>query len=433
MQIFGTSGIRFKVDYDLLMLAFKCGICTGNHNRRVVVARDSRTSSPALMSALSAGLNASGASYWDAGLLPTPALAYAARNFDLGVMITASHNPPEYNGLKFFNPDGTAYNETQQADLEARILNDASVAVKWTDFGSQYLLPDAAEAHIEAILTRFSEKYPLRVVVDCGGGAASNEAPLMLRKMGCDVIELNCQPDGFFPRPSEPTEENLLQLKQKVTSTGADLGLAHDGDADRLMAVDDLGRFINGEALLVILANAAGAKKVVTTVDASSVVEEQGFEVKRTLVGDNYISKVLKEWGEFGGEPSGSWVFPEFSLCPDGLFAAACLISVAALHKISVLADSVPQYPMKRMSVELDRGLIPKIKRQLETLCPARIDRSDGIKLVFPDCWVLVRPSGTEPKIRLTAQAQNQTRLELICKQVVDNINIVAGKELIFK
>lgn len=433
MQIFGTSGIRFKVDYSLLELAFKCGISAGSHNRRVVVARDSRTSSPALMSALTAGLNASGASCWGAGLLPTPALAYAARDFDLGVMITASHNPPEYNGLKFFNPDGTAYDETQQADLEAQILNGNSVAVKWADFGSQYLLPDAAEAHIEAILACFSAKYPLKVVLDCGGGAASNEAPLMLRRMGCDVIELNCSPNGLFPRPSEPTEENLLQLKQKVVSAGADLGLAHDGDADRLMAVDDRGRFINGEALLIILANAAGAKKVVTTVDASSVVEEQGFEVKRTPVGDNYISRVLKEWGEFGGEPSGSWVFPEFSLCPDGLFAAAHLVSVASLHKLSTLADSVPQYPMKRISVELDSGLIPEIIRQLETLCPARVDRSDGIKLVFSDCWVLVRPSGTEPKIRLTAQAHNQPRLETLCKQVMDNINIVAGKELKFK
>lgn len=433
VQIFGTSGIRYKADRDLLELAFRCGLCAGGRQLRVVVASDSRTSSPAVKSALVSGLNASGSSCWDAGLVSTPTVAYAASGFDIGVMITASHNPPEYNGIKFFNPDGTAYSDGQKMELEKRVLDSSINAVCWKEFGSQQLLPDAAENHIQAILSCFSGSYPLKVVLDCGGGAASRETPLLLKRMGCEVVELNCEPNGVFPRPSEPLEENLKQLKDMVISSGADLGLAHDGDADRLMAVDGRGRFINGDALLVILAQGVGAKRVITTIDASSVIEEQDFEVRRTPVGDNFISLGLKDWGDFGGEPSGSWVFPNFSYCPDGLFAAAQVVAIAATHKLSSLADGIPQYPIRRTSVELDRELIPAIMQKLVGLGPDTVDRSDGIKLVFSDSWVLVRPSGTEPKIRLTVQARDWNRVESLYEQVISHIKVVAGKELCFK
>lgn len=431
MQIFGTSGIRFKADRSLLELAFKCGLSVGATHRRVVVASDSRTSSPAVKSALTAGLNASGASCWDAGLLPTPALAYAVRDFDTGIMVTASHNPPEYNGLKFFNADGSSYSDNQKAKLEEKISDNAINVASWEKFGNQQLLPTAAEKHTQAILAHFPGCFPLKVVADCGGGAASRETPILLRRMGCEVVELFCEPDGIFPRPSEPLEEHLGCLKQAVIANGADLGFAHDGDADRLMAVDDRGRFINGDSLLVMFAQAVNSEKVVTTVDASVVVEEQGFEVMRTPVGDNYISQALKDWGDFGGEPSGSWVFPRFSFCPDGLFAAAQLVAIAAEGRISLLVDSIPQYPIIRLSASLDRELLPEIIQQLMKMAPDTVDNSDGFKLIFKNYWVLVRPSGTEPKIRFTIQSRDREQLEALCQLVIASVNVAAGKEIL--
>jgi phosphoglucosamine mutase len=433
MKIFGTSGIRLKADRSLLELAFKCGLFVGGRHRRVVIASDSRTSSPAIKSALIAGLSGSGANSLDIGMMPTPVLAYTTREFDVGVMTTASHNPPEYNGLKFFNPDGSAYSEKQKTELETRIYNDNVDTVSWEDFGTCQYMPGLVEGYMNAILSCFPEKLNLKVVVDCGGGAASEIAPLLLRRLGCEVVELFCKPEGCFPRPSEPVEENLGRLKQAVISNNADLGLAHDGDADRLMAIDDQGKFVNGDLLMVILATAISAKKVVTTVDASSVIDEQGFTVKRTPVGDNYVSQVLAEWGDFGGEPSGSWVFPSFSYCPDGLFAAAQLVATATRSKISTLVNDIPQYPIRRLSVMLDHDLLPAIIKQLMILAPDTIDNTDGFKMVYKDCWVLIRPSGTEPKIRFTLEAHEQQRLEKLSRQVIDCVNLVAGKEIVFE
>jgi len=429
MQLFGSSGIRLKADKYLLKLALNAGLATGSIYKQVLVGNDTRTSSCSVKSALAAGITAAGATCFDAGLLPTPALAYAGRNFDAAIMVTASHNPPEYNGLKFFNPDGGAFATEQQVAIEDSVCNDRAETSTWQEFGEIRHYPQALELHKNRMISSFPGKFRIRVVLDCGGGAASIETPEVLRMLGCDVIELNCRPSGMFSRPSEPLEANLTRLKKTVKEAGADLGLAHDGDADRMMAVDELGRFIQGDTLLLLLADSMNARQVVTTVDASSIVDHRGFEVRRTPVGDSYVSRVLKNWGEFGGETSGSWLFPSVSLCPDGIFAAAHMVSLAASNRLSEMVNRIPECQVIRGALNVDRRLMSDITARLKSLNPSNIDDTDGIKLSFAGSWVLIRASGTEPKVRITAEAHDMLAARGLYERVCEIINEVSGKE----
>lgn len=412
MSIFGSSGIRQIADERLLDLALKVGLVLGADYRSVVVARDTRSSSEALKNALAAGLAFSGAETHDAGVAPTPTLAYAAREFSLGAMITASHNPPEYNGIKLFNPDGSAFDSEQRQKLEAALTQGNVKSVTWDKMGVVSTFPDAVRNHVEAIVSSVRVKAALKVVVDCGGGAACRITPGLLTALGCEAIPLNCEPTGFFPRPSEPSPENLAVLKDKVVASGADLGLAHDGDADRVVAVDHKGRFVSGDKLIAIMAHQIQAKKLFINIDSSMVIEEQGFEVIRTRVGDAYISEELKKGGDFGGEPAGAFIFPRMSLCPDGILGAALIVQAASRRPLAEWADGIPEYPIVRGAVKGAADRMPAIEARLTAMNPSSINKIDGLRLTFAGGWLLVRPSGTEPKIRITAEAKTRQRAE---------------------
>ena len=398
-------------DKNLIQLALKIGLAVGNVYHNVVVGCDTRTSSQAMKYSLISGLLASGSKCCDGGVVPTPTLAFAAREFDVGAMITASHNPPEYNGVKLLNPDGSAFDSYQQKQIEEMVLNDSSDTVQWEEIKECSIYNGAIDQHIDRILQDFPTGLKLKVVVDSGCGAASVITAYLLTKLGCEVIGINCYPCGFFPHDIEPTEANLGDLMKATREFGADLGIAHDGDSDRMMAVDDRGRFIPGDKLLAILAQEVGAKEIVTTIDASMVVDEMGFKIIRTRVGDTYVSEELKKGGGFGGEPSGSWVFPNVSLCPDGIYAAAQLVAIASRQKLSPLVDNLPHYPLLRGSISSEGVLMPRLGQQLMAMNPLSVSNTDGIKLNFEDGWVLIRASGTEPKIRITAEAKSETRL----------------------
>ncbi|MFC1908296.1 phosphoglucosamine mutase [Chloroflexota bacterium] len=411
MRLFGTSGIRGIVDRDLIALAFKVGMAVGKTYANVIVGNDTRTSKDAMKHALISGLLASGASCSDAGIIPTPTLAFIAREFDAGVMITASHNPSEYNGIKLWNPDGSAFDSIQQEQIEGEIVNEAYDMARWSEIKSSSLYSAAIARHIERIMTDFPDGLKLKVMVDADCGAASIITPELLTKLGCEVVTLNCYYSGFFPRAIEPLESNLEELIKLVKESGADLGIAHDGDADRMMAVDDKGRFIPGDKLLAILARTLEAKDMVTTIDTSMAIDEIGLNVRRTRVGDAAVSEELRNGGDFGGEPSGSWIFPTISLCPDGIYAAAQIAAIASQEKLSELVDSVPGYPLLRGSLPVDNTEIPALESGLLTMKPLSVNNVDGIKLNFADGWLLVRASGTEPKIRLTAEAKSEARV----------------------
>ncbi|MFH1650988.1 MAG: phosphoglucosamine mutase [Chloroflexota bacterium] len=411
MRLFGTSGIRRVVDESLLSLCFRVGLAVGRTYGAVAVGRDTRTSGNALEHAVVAGLLAAGARCDVLGIVPTPTLAFLTREYGAGVMITASHNPPEYNGVKLWNPDGSSFDTAQQEQIEEMVLAEASPLAGWELMRGAGRRDGAVERHLERIKQDFPESVGAKVVVDAGCGAAALVTPRLLRELGAEVLALDCYPSGFFPRGIEPTAENLVNLSRTVVSARAAVGIAHDGDADRMMAVDEKGRFISGDRLLALLAGEMDAREIVTTLDASMALEEMGFRVRRTPVGDTYISAAIrKDGGDFGGEASGAWVFPAVSFCPDGIYAAALLAALAGKKKLSALADGVPAYPILRGTVSR-RGIdIDDIEKRLLPLKPRVVSRIDGIQLDFKDGWLLVRASGTEPKVRLTAEARTEAR-----------------------
>ncbi|MCD6359154.1 MAG: phosphoglucosamine mutase [Dehalococcoidia bacterium] len=419
MSLFGSSGIRRVADRELLEQALRTGISVGKTRRSVIVSTDTRTSRDAVKYALISGLLSSGCKAYDADILPTPTLAYAARNFDSGVVITASHNPPEYNGIKLWNPDGSAFNSAQREQVEQDIYNDSLVVSSWNKMQCIESYNGAIEEHMERILGDFHPVSNVSVVVDCGCGAASLITPHLLKQMGCKVLNINSYPCISQSRPSEPTAENLVELSRVVKTMRANLGIAHDGDADRMMAIDDEGRFITGDKLMALFCQELKPKKLVTTIDASMAIDELGIEVVRTRVGDTFVSEELKGGGDFGGEASGSWIFPKVSFCPDGIYAAAKLVQMVEQKKLSRMVDNLSSYYMLRDAIPIDRELMGKIEEKLTTLNPLSVSTIDGIRLSFNNGWVLVRPSGTEPKVRITVETKSAERTEMFYNTIV--------------
>ncbi len=380
-----------------------------------------------LSAALIAGVLSAGAGVVDAGLVSTPTLARGVSDYKCGAMVTASHNPAPYNGIKLWNPDGMAFDEEQQKEIEAAIDSQSSRVATWDQVGALSRREDLVERHVGAIL-RDVGSANARVVVDCGCGATSTITPYLLREMGCEVVAINAHADGHFPgRDPEPTEENLALLKSTVRSVQADLGIAHDGDGDRMVAVAGDGTFVGGDTLLAIFARREVRRGLVVPVDASMVVEDLLPEAKvwRTRVGDVYVASELKRRGaDFGGEPSGTWIFPKATFCPDGVYAAARLVSIVAERSLASLAQEVPRYPMIRGAVAYDASKRASIERTLDRALRglgAEVTTLDGWRLQFEDGWALVRFSGTEPKIRVLAESREEPRAKEIYSTVLSS------------
>jgi phosphoglucosamine mutase len=394
-MLFGSSGIRQVFSQPLLALAPLLGAAVAKDAARVCLGTDSRTTKDILAGAVAAGLMSAGADIAYGGICPTPTVAFAARSRDAGVMITASHNPGQYNGIKLFRSDGSSYTPDRQQMIENNLDNPAWAS--WDNpgiFGHE----DLITPHKERILAETSVPEQMSIVLDCGNGAGGVITPQVLAASGAVVYPVSCDPSGFFARPSEPTEQNLSHMPGIIRETRASCGIANDGDADRMTAFDNRGRFIDGDHLLMLFARYLGAKRVVTTADASMAVEEIA-EVRRTPVGDSYVSAELLGWGDFGGEPSGSWIFPGHSLCPDGPYAAALFCEIAGEWDIAEELDAMPRYPILR-----DAVLTPEGSRVLAKL--GAENPTDGIRAVEESGWYLIRASGTEPKIRCTAEGK---------------------------
>ena len=264
-------------------------------------------------------------------------------------------------------------------------------------------------SYIKGIICEVHCAREARMVLDCGNGAGSVASPGVLRGMGVDRKCINCCPSGHFPRPSEPLEENVKYIGSLVRRWNADGAVVHDGDADRMMAFDSRGRYISGDRLLVLFTRFLGAKKVVTTTDASMAIEEWA-EVKRTPVGDSFVSEELVRWGDLGGEPSGAWIFPRHSLCPDGPYAAAVFCRMVSEWDIAAELDAIPMYPILRASLPCKSAT--DVMRALGATVP-----TDGIRVDEEDGWYLVRASGTEPKIRITSEGRTATTADAFLEE----------------
>ena len=441
-RLFGTSGIRGPVGTAVTAdLALKMGRALSTllgPGSDVVVGYDSRTSNQMLENALTAGILEGGCNVLSLGMAPTPLVGYATMKLgDAGVMITASHNPPQDNGIKVWNTDGMAYRSKQEKELEEIFYNGTFSNVSWDEMGKVKDIKSMSGEYVNDLLNFVDIEPGLKVVIDCANGAASYLSPLILRKAGCEVITLNSQPDGFFPgRMPEPSEANLQELMMMVKATNADLGIAHDGDADRMVAVDELGNMADFDKLLSLVAQDVGGC-VVTTVDASNSIDiclEDIGMVIRTKVGDVHVAEAIeKNNAAFGGEPSGTWIHPEFCMCPDGILSALKLIAlVREKGPLSKLLDDVPSFPTLREKINCDesqkKNIMEHTKLEFPNIFKDMVESNliDGVRLSLENgSWVLIRPSGTESYIRITLGGKTELEAQELmdkCKGFMEDL-----------
>lgn len=426
-KLFGTHGVRGISNVELTpKLAFELGLAlaTWLKNRgEVAIGYDNRTSSIMLEHATIAGLTDGGCDAFRLGMVPTPVLSFAIRHFrcDAGVMITGSHNPPEYNGIKFWDSGGASFSREYERQVE-RIF-DKPRRVAWSSIGACREVK-VMEQYTRAVLARVPKfKRGLKVVVDCANAAGSVVTPHLLTELGCKVISMNCQPDGTFPgRLPEPKPENLAELSRAVLGCKADIGIAHDGDADRTLVVDERGEFLTGDRVFALVAlhhlRERKRPKIVTTVATSSVLDDVaaklGGKVVRTPVGEPVVVKEIRSrGGDLGGEENGGVIFPDWSLCRDGIMTAVKFLECLDRSgmKVSELDQTLPKYSQVKQKVRCPDKLKSKALRALaKRLARYKLDRTDGLRVIFDDGWLLVRPSGTEPIFRCFVEARNERR-----------------------
>ena len=438
-KLFGTSGIRGKIGSEVTCeLALNVGkslaYYLGNEGT-VVLGYDTRTTNQMLDQAICAGLLESGVNVIKIGMVPTPLVGYATEelNADAGIMLTASHNPSQYNGIKIWNKNGMAYTSSQEAEIEEIYADESYESVSWDKVGSISYNEEIKGQYVDDLLNLVDIKPGLKVVIDCASGAGSEISPLVFRKAGCEVTTLNSQPDGFFPgRNPEPNADNLGNLMKTVVAIGADLGIAHDGDADRMITVDENGEISPFDSLLALISKEFDGD-IVTTVDAGLCMDESvKGEVLRTKVGDVNVAEVIIEKdASFGGEPSGTWLHPDFCMCPDGILSGLRMAEIVSNNgKLSELLKEIPSYPNIREKVTCSAEAKIRVMENMEELLTSafgdirEINSIDGVRLTFEDdSWVLVRPSGTEDYIRITLESRLQERAEEIrdvCLKIIN-------------
>jgi phosphomannomutase / phosphoglucomutase len=449
-RLFGTNGIRGVIGPDMnAELAVKVGRAIGTFfgGGPVALARDTRLSGPMLARAAASGLMSAGCEVIDLGIAPTPCAQYhVAKSGALkgAVVVTASHNPREFNGLKAIDARGMEMRREDEEAIESIFFEERFRVAPWSEVGSIRSDDTAVPRYLEAIRGKVDvdaiRKAAFTVVVDPGNGAGCLSAPYLLRSLGCRVISLNGQPDGAFPgRMPEPIPQHLGDLMRLVPEIHANLGIAHDGDADRAVFVDDEGSFLMGDKSLALLAQAAirgHGGTVVTPVSTSSLIEDvvraAGGTVVRTRVGSPIVARTMFETGAaFGGEENGGVIFPDHQFCRDGAMAAAKMLELLAHtgKRLSSLAAELPLYHIKKANVPVPAEKRDAVLKSIVAFAKGRkVDTTDGLKILETDGAVLIRPSGTEPIFRVYAEGRTSERADGLAAEGVALVKKALGR-----
>ena len=432
-KLFGTNGIRGLVNKELtpeMAINVASSIGTFFKRKSLLLGYDARTSGPMLARAVIAGLTSTGCNVFFAGMAPTPALQFAVKNhvMDGGVIITASHNPPEYNGIKVIWNDGIEISHEQETEIENVYFENKPVFAEWDKLGTTNELVGVNDEYIEAIkkhvnASKIAEKH-YHVVVDAANSVGGLTAPILLRDLGCKITSLNANIDGTFPgRMPEPRPENLEELAKTVKAVGADLGVAFDGDADRSIFVDENGQVYMGDKTFAVVEKQFLIEnpnsKIVTPVSSSTLIKDIADAYKGEIVwskvGSVTVSQKMKEIkAKLGGEENGGVFYGPHQAVRDGAMTTALILNIMAEtgEKLSGLIAEQPQYFIEKGKVECPEDKKEKLlEKLLEQMKGANVSTLDGAKIWFEDkSAILVRPSGTESVYRLYAEAKNQER-----------------------
>jgi len=453
-KLFGTDGVRGIVNEELSPeLALRLGMAIGTFfgkGSRILVGRDIRAGGEMLKSAVVAGLMACGVKVYDAGLTPTPALQYVVKadGFDGGVMITASHNPPEYNGIKVIDADGIELQRDKEEVVEELYFTTRFKRVSWRSLVySLEKYPYVNEKYVKAVLSHVDKELirsrGFRVLIDPANSVGSITSPWVARELGVKAYTINGDLDPTFSgRPPEPTVETLRDTVKTVKALSVDFAIAHDGDADRAIIVDDKGRVQWGDRTAAILAKYLALKhkdlprRVFTAVSSSTLIEDVlkpiGVEVVWLKVGSIGISRELvKHGGICGFEENGGFMYPLHHPVRDGAMTLALLLQLLAEEKrrLSELYDELPQYYTIKTKIPMSRDIAWKVvDRVKEAYKNYRQITIDGVKVITDDFWLLVRPSGTEPLLRIMIEAKARDKAEELLKDIKGLAEEVLGK-----
>ncbi len=447
-RLFGTSGIRGVVNQDLTVdicreVAQAVGT-TLSPGATVCIGTDTRATREIIKDAVVSGLCSSGIDVIDFGIVPTPVLAFLTRDmgFDTGVMITASHNPPEYNGIKLFNGNSIGYSTAQELGIEKTYYEKGFRAGRT---GSPGQSGEAKERYFRFILDRFSGKNfasNLRIVVDPGNGAASRFASELLSMLGLDVIPVNDEPDGFFPgRAPEPKEDTLEGTVEFLRQKNADLAICFDGDADRVVFCDREGFLGFNEAIAFVSRLAVEEdkrRKIAATVETGRLLELSlsglGVEVVRGRVGDVNVAYLAQELDAvIGVEPIGVYIMPEAGYYPDSFFAALTLLS--RIREVGQIRDSFKDIPRLflgqrklQCSNYIKTTVMEKLKENTHLFEVGHLNTLDGLRLELDDSWMLIRASGTEPVIRVVTESTSSAEMESLLGEGVKAVENILEK-----
>lgn len=453
--IISVSGVRGEVGVSLdtrMITRFALAFGTLVQGGDVVLGYDSRTSSSMLRHAVLSGLIATGCQVIDVGLCPTPTVLLTAKVLKAkgSITITASHNPVEWNGIEFASESGKLLTQTERDRLlHLYELEDFGFR-SWDRLGEVKVYGNAYKHHLESVLSSswldvdLIRNAKLKVALDCGNGAGCMISPTLIKELGCEIVEVNCVPDGKFARSAEPTPDALTELSQTVLDTGADIGFAHDGDADRVVVVTDSGEALSGEWTYALVTDFILSKTqgdIVATVSTSRMIDDiaakHGVKLHRTKVGVGYVVEKMHEVkAVLGGEGTGGVIHPEFHHTTDGITSIAAIIQylVECNSTVSALVNAMPKYEMCRKKLEIPSQAVAsqlvelilsryKNENRSTDLTTPKLELTDGIKRVWDDRWVNIRKSGTEPVIRVFSEAPTISEAELLCDHTLEDLN----------